>query len=118
MASMRVLVCGGRYYDNHEFLACCLDKIDKKYGIDLIIEGGAHGADQLAATWANQKIKPRMTFHANWHGLGNSAGPIRNKQMITYGLPDVVVAFEGGKGTESMCKLAEANGIRVWRTWL
>lgn len=111
---MKVLVCGGRDYHEWEFLCSCLDKLNNKHGIELIIEGGASGADSHAATWADKNLIPRMTFHANWANLGNRAGPLRNKNMIKFGYPDCVVAFKGGTGTKVMIKLANDAGIKVW----
>jgi hypothetical protein len=29
--------------------------------------------------------------------------------------PDGVVAFSGGRGTDDMCRQAEAAGVTVWR---
>jgi hypothetical protein len=111
---MRVLVCGGRNYDDFEFICSCLDKLNLKHGIDLIIEGGARGADAHAAIWADKNKIPRCTFHANWKNLGNKAGPIRNKNMIEFGNPDCVVAFSGGVGTKGMIRLAKESNINVW----
>jgi hypothetical protein len=111
---MKVLVCGGREYQEWDFLYSCLDKVHKKHGIELIIEGGANGADAHAATWADKNLIPRMTFHANWANLGNRAGPVRNKNMIKFGAPDCVVAFRGGKGTKGMIRLANQSDLNVW----
>ena len=35
-------------------------------------------------------------FPADWARHGNSAGPIRNGQMLAAGKPELVVAFPGG----------------------
>lgn len=42
-----------------------------------------------------------------------AAGHIRNTQMLVECKPDLVVAFEGGKGTANMVRQAEAAGVRV-----
>lgn len=111
---MKVLVCGGRNYENWDMICMSLDKLHKKHGIDLIIEGGANGADAHAATWANNNNIPRCTYHANWRVLGAKAGPIRNANMLKFGQPDCVVAFKGGSGTKGMVRLAKDAGINVW----
>lgn len=114
---MRVLVCGGRSFDNYDKIIKCLDSIHKKHGVDLIIEGGASGADAHAATWANNKGIPRVSMPANWIFHDKKAGPIRNENMIKLLNPDCVVAFEGGSGTNNMCSLARKYGIKLWETW-
>jgi hypothetical protein len=112
---MKVLVCGGREYNDKEKVNNSLKKLRDKHGIDLIIEGGAKGADKLGGEWADSNGIPHCTFHANWEALGKRAGPIRNENMIKFGSPDCVVAFAGGIGTNGMIRLAESAGIPVWR---
>jgi len=111
---MKVLVCGGRDYSDFERVVGCLNQVSKKHGIDLIIEGGAKGADSLGAKYAKENGIPLCTFHANWSHHGKYAGPKRNKDMIKFGNPDCVVAFSGGIGTKGMVKLAKEAGISVW----
>lgn len=110
---MKVLVCGGRKFNDAMTLGAWLGGIHKKQGIDLLIEGGAPGADTMAkafAIWANIPVK---TFPADWSRHGPAAGPLRNRQMLEEGKPDLVVAFEGGKGTANMVKQARDAGVRV-----
>lgn len=52
-------------------------------------------------------------FKADWNKYGKSAGPMRNIQMLKEGKPDVVVAFQGGKGTAHMVKIAKEAGVKV-----
>jgi len=54
-----------------------------------------------------------MPFPADWSRHGKSAGPIRNRQMLIEGRPDIVVAFPGGKGTANMIKQAVEAGVKV-----
>lgn len=111
---MRIIVCGGRDYDDWERMIAVLDKIHAKKPITLLIEGGANGADAHAATWATNNGIPRVTCHANWQQFGSKAGPIRNATMLTLD-PAGVIAFPGGKGTQNMIKQAESKGIKVMR---
>lgn len=112
----RVLVCGGRDYDNHRLLGFVLDKLYvHRSGIACIIEGGQSGADALAKEWAIQRGVPWSEFKANWTLYGNAAGPMRNRRMLDEGLPDLVVAFPGNKGTSNMVRQAERRGVPVFR---
>tara|TARA_R110002167_G_C12707228_1_gene655135 strand:- start:31267 stop:31620 length:354 start_codon:yes stop_codon:yes gene_type:complete len=111
---MKILVCGGRHYQNHEFLDETLDAISMELQqVVCIIQGGATGADSLARKWAEDRMLPVMEFPANWHRLGKAAGPIRNEWMVEYGEPDLVVAFPGGRGTANMVRLATEAAIAV-----
>lgn len=110
---MRVLVCGGRDFKNTELLYSVLDDLKKVETIDCIIEGDAPGADRMAGYWAKKNRIDLKIFPADWKTWGNSAGPIRNKQMLDEGKPDLVIAFPGGKGTKNMIQQARKAGVKV-----
>lgn len=125
---MRVLVCGGRDFADYAYLEAELDSFE--YRIQHLIQGGCKsfnqqtrtwdGADFLAKAWANAQGErgPTMEeFPANWSKYGRAAGPIRNQQMLDEGKPHLVLAFAGGRGTDSMCQLARTAGIEVRRYW-
>jgi predicted Rossmann-fold nucleotide-binding protein len=111
--SIRVLVCGGRRYRDAMTLGSWLGGIHKDRGIAVIIEGGAGGADELARLFAEFAGIPVQTFPACWDKHGKAAGPIRNRQMLDEGKPDLVVAFPGGRGTADMVRQARAAGVEV-----
>ena len=118
---MRVLVCGGRDYDNREELYAVLDWIDCSWEgpgtfgpITVIISGHAKGADSLAEQWAKKREVSLEIYPAEWDVYGKSAGFMRNQQMIDEGLPDLVVAFSGGKGTINMIKLSNQANIPLY----
>jgi hypothetical protein len=110
----KVLVCGQRDFEDHEFLFQKLDDMHQSYWqFSEVIEGGAPGADQLGGTWAMNNGIALRVFPANWKKYGKAAGPIRNQQMLDEGLPDMVVAFyhnkASSKGTKDMVG-------RAWKT--
>jgi predicted Rossmann-fold nucleotide-binding protein len=109
---MKVLVCGGRDYDNYTAVR---EALDGKFGgqIKAIAQGGASGADACAARYAKERGVELLTFHADWKKLGRSAGPERNKRMLAEFSPYVVVAFPGGRGTAHMKSIAVAAGVQV-----
>lgn len=111
---MRVLICGGRNYDDSRRVYAVLDKLHAEAGVDRVIEGGARGADALARRWAeNVGAVPVDTFEADWEAHGTFAGPMRNQRMLDEGLPDLVIAFPGGRGTADMVRKARKAGVQV-----
>lgn len=111
---MRVLVCGGRYYDDRDTVYRTLDAIHAKTPISCIIGGGAMGADLLGAVWSvSRHIAHFKRFDAEWALHGKKAGPIRNQKMLDEGKPDLVVAFPGGRGTADMVRRARAAGTKI-----
>lgn len=79
---------------------------------DMIIEGGAPGADRLARLWSESRGVHCASVCALWGKYGKKAGPLRNAAMLDL-RPDVVIAFPGGSGTANMVRQAEAAGVRV-----
>lgn len=111
---MRVLVYGGRGYSDRDRIFLELSFIHQDTPITCIIEGGARGADYLAARWsAANDLNDHARFTADWTMHGRKAGPIRNQQMLDQGKPDLVVAFPGGSGTADMMARARKAGVKV-----
>ena len=110
---MKVLVCGGRKFDDHKLVFNILDKINRVEKITEIINGGAKGADTLGRVWARTRHININTFDADWNNHGNSAGPIRNERMLKEGAPDLLVAFPGGPGTRDMIMQAKRRGVPI-----
>lgn len=111
----RVLVCGGRDYSDRALLYSVLDVAHAANPIDLLIAGGANGADSMALDWARGEGVQRKIVYADWHTHGTKAGPIRNQQMLDEGKPHLVIAFPGGPGTADMIRRAQKAGVPVAR---
>jgi hypothetical protein len=103
---VRILVCGGRDYDNRTRLFGVLTAVHKAVRITEIIHGAARGADTLAGRWAraNQVLERRFPVDHVKDGPWPSAGAFRNMRMMRESQPDMVMAFPGGRGTGHMVK--------------
>ena len=112
---MRVLVCGGREFNDYGLLADTLVSLIGQYNPEdvTIISGHARGADKLGERFANANECKLLIFPADWDKHKKAAGFIRNQQMIDKGKPDLVVAFPGGRGTADMVRRAKKHGIEV-----
>jgi YspA, cpYpsA-related SLOG family len=89
---------------------------------DVVIEGGADGLDTIARWECLERKISVITFHADWNKFKLSAGPIRNKQMLTellkfkkkgYEISVQAFPIPGGKGTQGMMRMAELYGVPV-----
>ena len=112
MGGLRVLVCGGREFNDYDRVCEVLDAINAETPIRAVIHGNARGADTQAHRWALGRGVGGWACPANWSRDGKRAGPLRNQRMLGHS-PDLVVAFPGGKGTADMVKRARAAGVRV-----
>jgi len=120
---MRILVCGGRDFANRDLFNKTLNDINKETPISVILHGNARGADSMSWSWILKNNQGRcdetqlecIAFNADWDKYGKAAGPIRNKQMLDEGKPDLVIAFlaEGSKGTKNMIDQATKAGVEV-----
>lgn len=110
---LKVLVCGGRDFNDAMTLGSWLGGIHKQHGIDVLIHGGARGADFMAGKFAELIGIPVREYPADWARDGRAAGPIRNSKMLAAEKPDLVVAFAGGRGTADMVEKARRAGIEV-----
>jgi predicted Rossmann-fold nucleotide-binding protein len=106
----RVIVTGGRDFTNYDLMDKALH--DFILQDDVIVQGGARGADLLAAQWAQRNGVQYVTFVARWTELGAFAGRERNTRMLAAGA-QCVIAFPGGTGTAHMVEIARAAGVVV-----
>ena len=118
---MRVIVCGGRHFNDWRTLRRVLGDLLAQQGIfnnipeapTVFIVGGAKGVDTMAKRYALDSNLEVIEMFANWDLYGDAAGPMRNRRMLEEGKPSLVVAFEGGKGTADMIRQAKRAGVRV-----
>lgn len=132
-----ILVCGSRNWTNKERVFQLLDyTLGKRTLTDLtwqvpqrlmttpfedivILEGGCYtGADHFARDYARDNELTFINVPANWNRVGGkAAGPIRNKKMVDWYEPVIVVAFHddisNSKGTKNMVEYALKVGIPV-----
>jgi hypothetical protein len=116
----RLLVCGGRDYNDRDRVFAALDKVDSKRKVMLVIHGAATGADTLADEWAQARGISRMPFPVtqdDWKAYGRAAGPMRNAEIMRIAQPEACVAFPGGDGTADMTRRCELDGVPVWRPY-
>lgn len=108
---VRVLVCGGRDYQDWKKVQEVLGSMK----ISAIIHGKARGADYMAGYYARENGIEEIACPADWNRYGKAAGKRRNAEMLSKHRPDVVVAFPGGYGTADMVKRAEEACLTVIR---
>lgn len=127
---MRVLVCGGRNYTDHDHIWNTLCELDQDRGpFKVVIHGCATGADREGMLWAQGMRRKHAPFQAAWSDLTHHdaviklrydgtrydamAGFRRNQRMLDEGKPVLVIAFPGGNGTADMIRRAEKAGLEV-----
>lgn len=113
---MRVMVTGGRYFNDYEFIKEKLTAFfsgSPDHNNDVLVHGGCRGCDKLCARVAEELGIKTEEHPADWKRFGRFAGPIRNEEMLKSGV-SCVLAFPGGKGTKNAIKQASAKMIPVY----
>ena len=110
--TLRVLVCGGRDFDDYELMKECLGRLPADCHI---CHGDAPGADKMAAGIARSFGMQVSAYPARWSEQGKRAGPIRNQHMLDDFKPKHVLAFPTEKsiGTWDMVRRASRAGVKV-----
>lgn len=108
METRKLIVAGGRNFNDYETFKSALDQYIKDYKDTYTIEivsGMARGADILAYQYAKENNLVCHEFPADWEKYSKAAGFIRNKQMAAFA--DALLAFWDGhsKGTSHMISL-------------
>ena len=129
---MRIIIAGGRDFNNYNLLESECNRIFKqlsdewlltgKVELDIpnmeIVSGTANGADKLGERYAKEYGIKVKQFPADWDLYGKSAGYKRNEQMAIYAKENngVLIAFwdKVSKGTGYMINLAKKHGLRVF----
>lgn len=109
----KIIVAGGRDFQNYKLLASKLDIFLSSCPDAIIVSGMAKGADQLAIRYAKEKGLFLSEWPADWNKHGNSAGFRRNAEMAHFA--DACVCFWDGKsvGTKHMIETAKAKNIDI-----
>lgn len=109
---VKLAVVGSRGFDDYDLLCKVLDKLT----FDVIVSGGAKGADKLSERYAKERNIPIEVYHAIWRPKGvydASAGFKRN--VTIWDKSSEGVAFWDGKseGTKHSFELARKQGKRL-----
>jgi hypothetical protein len=123
---MRVLVCGGEFFDDWQFLEDTLmeiwDEQPNRNNPFVICEGGRKGAEFLARAWAVHvgKSWPSVSFqevpepkYAKYKRTRDQQRHAVNR-LIHQTRPDLIVAFPGYARRRQILERAKQKNIAVW----
>lgn len=102
---MKILICGGRDFDNKLLFERSLNGLINKG--DIVLHGGAVGADALAESYSKYNNFETKIFLPQYKLWGKVAPLIRNSEMIQE--CDEVIAFWNGKSRGTKYTIDNAN---------
>lgn len=110
----RVIIAGGRDFDDYEKLAQAMDFYLSKIEDEIVVLCGmCEGADALGYKYAKERVYNVKFYPADWARHGRAAGPLRNEKMAQNA--DALVAFWDGKsrGTKNMIEFAKQYKLLI-----
>ena len=111
---MRVIIAGGRDFDNVGWSFPLLDRLLRKYDKVTVLCGEANGADEVGKVYAFGRSHKVESHPAKWDKHGKAeAGKTRNVKMAKKAR--MLIAFWDGKsrGTKHMIRVAKIRGLKV-----
>ena len=102
---MKLIVAGTRTFSDYDLLKKEIQELD--WDITGVVSGDAPGADQLGKQWAHENGLGCTIFPAKWDFYGKQAGPIRNREMASWG--DALIAFWDGESPGTKHMIDEMN---------
>lgn len=110
---MKLAIVGSREFENYDLLCVEVSKIKETQTIELIVSGGAKGADTLAKKYASMNNIPLVEFKPDYKKFGHNAPVQRNKLIVE--ISDCVLAFVAptSKGTWDTIRKAEKMSKKV-----
>jgi len=108
----RTIVAGSRSITSMKPVEYAITR--SPFTVEVIVHGGADGVDSLADAYATEHGIPTVRFPAHWGEYGESAGPIRNKEMAAYAHSLVAVWDGKSPGTRHMLRTAYESNMPVY----
>ncbi len=107
---MKLAIVGSRDFRDYPWMERCLLQTFCVEDIEVVISGGARGADSLAARFAARHGLPFVVIAADWQRHGRKAGPLRNTEIVNR--VDALAAFWDGlsRGTRDVISKARVAG--------
>lgn len=108
---MRIGIIGSRGFNNYILVKDVMSEYINN--VDVIVSGGAKGADTFGEIWAKEHNKETLIFLPDWNKYGKRAGFIRNQDIVKNS--DLIIAFWDGysKGTKSSIDLCSKFNIPI-----
>ena len=115
---MRILVTGDRFWTCPKLATSIVRRLVARYGPGItIVHGGGPGVDNSFASACRDLGISAEPHLADWKGLGNIAGPVRNKEMVD-SAPGLCIALHRSiatsKGTKNCVLQAVKAGIPTY----
>lgn len=109
---MRLLVCGGRHFDDAVLVEAELTAFHAATPISVVIHGGLPCIGMPVESWARRNKVHVVRYPANF-SLGKSGDSLRDAFMLGDSRADMLLIFPGGRRTAELLREAERKQVPV-----
>ena len=106
----RIAIVGSRGFNQYELMKKFILERISPDKIELVVSGGARGADTLGEQFADEFGIEKLIFLPDWKRYGKGAGPLRNTDIIKNS--DIVFVFHDGVSRGAMDDINKAFRYR------
>jgi len=107
---MKLGIVGSRTVTDYAKLVSIMALISPQGDLDLIVSGGAAGADTLAELYANDHHIPIKVIKPDWNKYGKQAGFMRNGDIVV--ASDIILALWDGSSRGTKDTLDKAHRMK------
>lgn len=108
---MKLAIIGSRNFTDYQLFLTKVNEFIEKYGKpEIIISGGANGADTMAERWAKENQINIMIFHPEWDKYGKKAGILRNSDIVDASTHILAFPSKNGRGTQDSIRKGQKAG--------
>mgnify|MGYP001594148271 FL=1 len=109
---MRLLVCGGRHFDDAVLVEGELQAFHAASPISVLIHGGLPGIGIPLESWARRNKVHVIRYPANF-SLGKSGDATRDEFMLADSRAEMLLVFPGGRRTAELLREAGRKLVPV-----
>lgn len=110
---MRLIIAGTRTFTDYELLRLEVIRFLEGQVPDLVITGGARGADALGHQFAKAMEFKCIVMQADWDAYGKAAGYKRNIRMAQAATHCICFWDGKSRGTKNMIQLAKKHRLQL-----
>ena len=109
---MKLAIVGGRTFKNYSLLCQKVKEFCGDQTPELIVSGGARGADTLGEKYAKDNDIKTLIFKPDW-SRGKRSGLVRNSDIVNAATHVIAFVVPESRGTWDTIKKAYRKGIPV-----
>lgn len=112
-------IVGSRNFSDEALFQKGIQESIRRWGMpEMVVTGGAAGADTMGVDWACEHNLALAVFEPEWKVHGKAAGPMRNRLIVDHCTHVLAFPSRSGRGTQNTMELAKKAGKPLLVYWI